>query len=163
MRYHNITKVDMLNGNGIRVVLWVAGCEHGCPECQNSITWDPNGGLEFDDKAKEELFDALDKDYINGITFSGGDPLHPENRDEVLQLIKEIRSKYKRNKTIWLYTGYMYEEIESLVHDCDVVVDGQFVKNLADKQYHWAGSTNQRIIDVFKTIQKGEVIIYADN
>lgn len=163
MRYHNITKVDMLNGSGIRVVLWVAGCNHGCPECQNPITWDLNGGLEFNAKVKEELFDALDKDYIDGITFSGGDPLHPENREDVIQLIKEIRIRYKDTKTIWLYTGYQYEEIAHLVKCCDVVVDGHFIKDLADKQYHWAGSTNQRVIDIFKTIQKGEVIIYADN
>ena len=75
MRYHNITKDDMLNGDGLRVVLWVAGCDHCCKDCQNPVTWDPNGGLEFDPEAKAELFEALDHDYISGITFSGGDPL----------------------------------------------------------------------------------------
>lgn len=163
MRYHNITKADMLNGDGIRVVLWVAGCVHGCPKCQNPITWDPDGGIEFDISAKQELFEALDKDYISGITFSGGDPLHPNNRAAVLQLIQEIRNTYGNNKTIWLYTGYTYETIASLVDNCDVVVDGPFIVDLADTQYHWAGSTNQRVIDVFKTIQEGRVVIYADN
>lgn len=163
MRYHNITKVDMLNGNGIRVVLWVAGCEHHCAECQNPITWELTGGIDFDDKAKQELFSALDKEYVNGITFSGGDPLHPENRDTITRLIKEIRSKYKNKKTIWLYTGYKYEEIAHLVKFCDVVVDGPFIKDLADTQYPWAGSTNQRVIDIYKTIQKGEVVTYANN
>lgn len=163
MRYHNITKADMLNGDGIRVVLWVAGCNHHCHGCQNPITWDPMGGIEFDDKAKQELFEALDKDYISGITFSGGDPLHPDNRDTVLQLIKDVRDKYNNSKTIWLYTGYQYEEISYLVCDCNVVVEGVFIESLADKQYYWAGSTNQRVIDVFKTLQEGKVVIYANN
>lgn len=83
MRYHNITKDDMLNGDGLRVVLWVAGCSHCCEQCQNPITWDPNGGLLFDEEAKKEIFDQLDKPYISGITFSGGDPLHPANRLDV--------------------------------------------------------------------------------
>ena len=83
MRYHNITKDDMLNGDGLRVVLWVAGCSHGCPECQNPVTWDPNGGLPFTEKEKHELFDELEKPYIAGITFSGGDPLHEVNEVEI--------------------------------------------------------------------------------
>ena len=78
MRYHNITKDDMLNGDGLRVVLWVAGCEHHCPNCQNPVTWDINGGLEFDEAAKKEIFDELEKNYVSGITFSGGDPLHTQ-------------------------------------------------------------------------------------
>ena len=103
MRYHNITKDDMLNGDGLRVVLWVAGCTHCCDGCQNPITWDPDGGLLFDEAAKAEIFEQLDKDYISGITFSGGDPLHPSNRLDVRSLMAEIKEKYP-NKTIWLYT-----------------------------------------------------------
>ena len=80
MRYHNITKEDMLNGEGLRVVLWVAGCNHHCKNCQNPETWDENGGIPFDEEAENELFEALDKSYISGITFSGGDPLFPNNR-----------------------------------------------------------------------------------
>ncbi len=91
MRYHNITKDDMLNGDGLRVVLWVAGCSHCCRECHNPVTWDPNGGLLFDDAAREEIFEQLAKPYISGITFSGGDPLHPANRPDVRKLIGEIR------------------------------------------------------------------------
>ena len=101
MRFHNITKDDMLNGDGLRVVLWVSGCNHCCQGCQNPITWDPNGGLLFDQKAKEEVMRELDKEYISGITFSGGDPLHPRNLSEVTELVKEIRERYPR-KTIWL-------------------------------------------------------------
>lgn len=163
MKYHNITKADMLNGSGIRVVLWVAGCEHHCKDCQNPITWDPDGGIEFDNNAWQELADILDKDYISGITFSGGDPLHPANRATVLHLIDDIREAYGNTKTIWLYTGYLYEEVAYLVRKVDVVVDGEFDYKLADKQYHWAGSTNQRVIDVQKTIEKGAIVLYADN
>ena len=93
MRYHNITKDDMLNGDGLRVVLWVSGCVHCCKECHNPITWDPNGGLEFDEEAKQEIFDELEKSYVSGITFSGGDPLHISNVYEVTALAKEIKEK----------------------------------------------------------------------
>ena len=94
MRYHNITKDDMLNGDGLRVVLWVAGCTHCCKECQNPVTWDPDGGLLFDEAAKQEIFEQLDKDYISGITFSGGDPLHPANSLDVKNFMCEIKEKY---------------------------------------------------------------------
>ena len=129
MRYHNITKDDMLNGDGLRVVLWVAGCSHCCKECHNPITWDPNGGLEFDDAAKQEIFCELEKDYIHGITFSGGDPLHINNAFDVADLAKEIREKYP-NKSIWLYTGAMWEEVKQmkLMKYLDVLVDGEFVE-----------------------------------
>ena len=163
MRYHDITKADMLNGTGIRVVLWVAGCTHHCKDCQNPITWDPNGGLFFDNNARWELIEALKEDYISGVTFSGGDPLHPENRRAILQLISDIRENFGDTKTIWLYTGYKYEEVEYLVRNVDVVVDGEFICELADKKYHWAGSTNQRVIDVKKTIEKGDVVLYANS
>ena len=82
MRYHNITKEDMLNGDGLRTVLWLAGCSHACPGCQNPVTWDVKGGLPFDEAAKEELFEALSPAWISGVTFSGGDPLHWQNRKE---------------------------------------------------------------------------------
>lgn len=151
MRYHNITKDDMNNGDGLRVVLWVAGCEHHCKGCQNPVTWDPNGGIEFDEAAKKEIFDQLDKDYISGITFSGGDPLATYNRYGVTEFCREIREKYP-NKTIWLYTGYTLEEIsilpivtEKLV---DVLIDGRYVEELRDVNLHWIGSSNQKIINL---------------
>lgn len=161
MRYHNITKDDMLNGDGLRVVLWTAGCSHGCKECQNPITWDPKGGLEFDEAAKEEIFDELEKDYVSGITFSGGDPLHESNREQVAKLAKEIRAKYPM-KTIWLYTGYLWEEIRDLdlVKYLDVLVDGKFEVDKKDEQLHWKGSTNQRVVDVQKTLQIGQMVLH---
>ena len=162
MRYQNITKDDMLNGDGLRVVLWVAGCTHKCKECQNPITWDINGGLEFGESEKKEIFDQLDESYISGITFSGGDPLHPQNRQPVYELAKEIKEKYP-DKTIWLYTGFLWEEIKDLpiIPYLDVIVDGEFKIELLDPQLYWKGSSNQRVIDVPATLKKGEVVLHA--
>lgn len=166
MNYHNITHDDMNNGTGLRVVLWLAGCSHHCENCQNPITWNPNGGIPFDEKAKRELFYYLDKDYISGITFSGGDPLNQNNIFEVDNLIKDIKYKYGDNKSIWIYTGYTWEEIlynKFLLHTislADVLVDGKFVELLKDSKYHWAGSTNQRVIDIHNSICQGKVILY---
>ena len=162
MRYHNITKEDMLNGDGVRVVLWFAGCTHHCKNCQNPITWDPQGGLVFDEDARAEIFEELDKDYISGITFSGGDPLYMETREGLLELIQEIKEKYPK-KTIWLYTGYLWEEIRHLEHIpyLDVVVDGRFVEELKDNDLPWKGSSNQRVIDVKMTLELGKIVLYA--
>ena len=163
MRYHNITKDDMLNGDGLRVVLWVAGCDHCCKDCQNPITWDPNGGLEFDQAAKDELFESLSKDYISGITFSGGDPLFYGNREEVTSLAAEIRQKFP-DKTIWMYTGFVYETIADLpvLEDVDVLVDGEFIVQKKDPQLYWRGSKNQRVIDVPASKKQGKVILHCD-
>lgn len=160
MRYHNITKDDMLNGDGLRVVLWVAGCTHCCKDCQNPITWDPDGGLLFDDSARQEIFDQLDKSYISGITFSGGDPLHAANRLEVRNLMEEIKSFYP-NKTIWLYTGDRWEDIlhYPMMKYVDVLVDGEFMADLKDTKLLWKGSRNQRVIDVQKSLQQTDPTI----
>ncbi|MDD3218304.1 MAG: anaerobic ribonucleoside-triphosphate reductase activating protein [Lachnospiraceae bacterium] len=162
MRYHNITKDDMLNGDGLRVVLWVAGCSHGCKGCQNPITWDPNGGIPFEEKDKEEVFEELKKDYINGITFSGGDPLFEWNEEDMTKLAGEIREKFP-DKTIWLYTGYLWEDIcdKDIIKYLDVVVDGEFVISLKNTSLKWKGSSNQRVIDVKKTREIGKVVLYA--
>lgn len=155
MRYHNITKDDMLNGDGLRVVLWVAGCSHCCKECQNPITWDPDGGLPFDEDAKQEIFEQLEHSYVSGITFSGGDPLHSANRLDVRNLMAEIKEKYP-DKTIWLYTGYEWKDIwhYPMMKYVDVVVDGEFVIDLKDTNLLWKGSSNQNVIDVQATLKK---------
>lgn len=144
----------MLNGDGLRVVLWVAGCTHCCKGCQNPVTWDPDGGLHFDENAKKEIFEQLDRSYISGITFSGGDPLHPANSLEIKNLMIEIKEKYP-HKTIWLYTGAVWEDIYqmTLLQYVDVLVDGEFVLDLKDNKLLWKGSSNQRVINVQKTLQ----------
>ena len=153
----------MLNGDGLRVVLWVSGCDHCCEGCHNPVTWDPNGGLEFDAAAREELFEVLAKDYISGVTFSGGDPLYFANRNDVTELAKEIRERFPE-KTIWLYTGFSYEAVQDLeiMDYVDVVVDGEFVEALKDTQLYWRGSSNQRVIDVPATKKSGSVVLHCE-
>ena len=145
MQYHNITKDDMLNGDGLRVVLWVAGCTHGCKECQNPVTWDPNGGLLFDERAKEELFEQLDVG----------------NREAITALAKEIREKFPE-KTQWLYTGYEWNQIqnEAIIPYLDVVVDGRFEVEQKDTKLHWKGSANQKVIDVQDSLKTGKIVLH---
>jgi len=145
----------MLNGDGLRVVLWVAGCSHCCKECHNPITWDPDGGLLFDEAAKQEIFEQLEHGYISGITFSGGDPLHSANRLDVRNLMSEIKEKYP-DKTIWLYTGYEWKDVwhYPMMKYVDVVVDGEFKIDLKDTNLLWKGSSNQKVINVQETLKK---------
>ena len=167
MNYHDIKHDDMNNGPGLRVTLFVSGCDHYCNGCQNPETWDTKSGIPFDDTAIEEIFEQLNNDYISGITFSGGDPLNANNRVEVCSLIHQIRLKYGKSKSIWFYTGYTWEEIVNtltpVLLGVDVLIDGMFDKDLADVNYHWAGSTNQRVIDVQRSLEEKKVILYKDN
>lgn len=164
MRYHNITKDDMRNGDGLRVVLWVSGCSHRCEGCQNPVTWDPEDGLVFDEDAKKEIWDALQKDYISGITFTGGDPLHVANKTEVIALMQEIKEAFP-DKTIWLYTGDDFESFyrEPFLTYVDVCVDGEFILSEMDTKLCWKGSKNQRVIDVQKTLQSGEIVLHCQD
>lgn len=152
----------MLNGDGLRVVLWVSGCSHCCKECQNPVTWDPNGGLDFDKEAKQEVFTELSRDYISGITLSGGDPLFVSNRPDVLKLAKEIKEKYPQ-KTIWMYTGFVWETIAELevMKYIDVLVDGEFLVEQKDTQLQWKGSANQRVIDVPLSRAEGRAVLHC--
>lgn len=181
MNYHNITTDDMLNGEGLRVVLWLSGCNHHCKGCQNTQTWDENSGIKFDISAKNEIFEELSKDYISGITFSGGDPLHENNLEKVLMLVNQIRLLFP-NKTIWLYTGYTWEDImysrmphppkytakefllwnqrNEIVSKIDVLVDGRYEEDKRDVSLHWCGSSNQRVIDVQESIKQNKVVLY---
>lgn len=164
MNYHNITKVDMLNGEGIRVVLWVSGCEHNCKNCHNPQTHEHNGGILFDEDARQELFASLDKDYTTGLTLSGGDPLSKLNRKETLPLAMEIKTMYP-DKNIWCYTGYKWEEIKDVfgIQYIDVLVDGKYVEELNNPSPKWCGSSNQRVIDVQKSLKANEVVLYETN
>ena len=162
----------MLNGDGLRVVLWLAGCSHHCQACQNPITWDANDGLIFDEEAKREVFAELEKSWCSGLTLSGGDPLYVGNRTDVSLLVKEIKSKFP-DKNIWCYTGYTWEELMKQVKDdenlkiilnnVDVLLDGRFVLSLALEKLHYVGSSNQRIIDVRSSLDTGNIDLYIDN
>lgn len=153
MNYHNIVHESMTNGDGIRTVLFVSGCTHGCPGCQNPETWDKNSGIPFDEAAHDELMDSLKDPFVSGVTFSGGDPMAPFNRYEVMDLIREINDKYPE-KTIWVYTGFTKEQLieqdpwlaTELLNRIDVMVDGPFEIDKLDVDYEWAGSTNQRVL-----------------
>ena len=175
MNYHNITYPDMNNGDGLRVVLWLSGCSHHCYNCQNPQTWDVNSGIPFDESAKEELFRELDKDYISGLTLSGGDPLHEANLDGVLDLVNKIRLLFP-NKTIWIYSGYQWNQIfndgvyltrdcagwkrREIIKKCDVMIDGKYVDSLREPQLKWRGSSNQHVINVEKSMIKGEIVLW---
>lgn len=178
MNYHNITYPDQNNGDGLRIVLWVAGCEHHCTNCQNQQTWSPQSGIPFDKNAMNEILNELKKDYISGITFSGGDPLHPQNVQNVLKIVDEIRVSYP-TKNIWLYTGYTWEQImhpvitdinseqlkmlqmrKELVSKCDVLIDGRYVDELRDISLHWRGSSNQRVINVQETLKQKQIVLW---
>lgn len=167
MNYHNITHDDMNNGDGLRVVLWVAGCEHHCKDCQNPVTWNPDDGIPFGLRDREELFQALKKEHISGITFSGGDPLYPGNRSAVDDLMKVVKQQFP-NKTIWVYTGYTWAEVmvdaemAGMMKSVDVLVDGKFVAELKDVNYPWAGSTNQQVIDVQNTLKEGRIVLHEN-
>lgn len=163
MRINGIEQCSMTNGVGLRTVLWVSGCEHKCKGCQNPCTWDPNSGDDFTSEKKELLYKYLDNKYIKGITFSGGDPLHPSNRGEVGKLILDIKANYP-SKDIWLYTGYTWEEVEELNLDylryIDVLVEGRFILKERDINLRWCGSSNQRVIDVKESLKEGKIILF---
>lgn len=174
MNYHKIEKTSIANGTGIRVVLWVSGCSLHCRGCHNPETWSLKSGKLFDENAKKELFEALDKPYIKGITFSGGHPLEDENVECVCNLILEIKDKFPE-KDIWLYTGFKYEDIIEpkncklndihllraiIIKNCDVVVDGAYIDCLRDITLKWKGSSNQRVIDVKETLKKERIVLY---
>jgi anaerobic ribonucleoside-triphosphate reductase activating protein len=149
MRYHQIEKCSVENGLGVRTTIYLSGCVHRCKNCHNPETWDFNGGNEFKEETKEELFSYLALPYINGITFSGGDPLC--SYDEVLELTKEIKERFP-DKTIWVYTGYTLEELikgqkEAILEYIDVLVDGRYVDELRDVTLPFRGSSNQRILE----------------
>lgn len=173
MNYHKIEKASVANGTGIRVVLWCSGCRIGCKNCHNPETWCFDSGNFFDDAAKQDLFNALDKSYIQGITFSGGHPLEYENLPTVYDLIKEIKERYPQ-KDIWLYTGYTLSinDFDStgdigcdngllrnyILAMCDVVVDGPYIDEQRDITLKFRGSKNQRLIDVKETLKQNRVI-----
>ena len=145
MKYMKITPSDVLNGDGLRVVLWVAGCGHYCKGCHNPDSWNPNNGKDFTEKDKEYIFKLLEDDFIKGITFSGGDPFYIDNREDIKKLAKEIKEKFP-NKDIWLWTGYTLNQIlkidETLLENIDILVDGRYEYDLPHTK-RYRGSDNQ--------------------
>ena len=168
MNYHSITYPDLNNGVGLRVTLWLSGCNNKCKGCQNPQTWNANSGKRFNKSTKEELFSILSKEYISGITFSGGDPLHENNIIELNNLINEIKENFP-NKNIWIYSGNTIDDIfnedslrKEIIKKCDIFVDGKFIEELKDLSLPWRGSANQRVIDVQKTLSQNKIVLYCN-
>ena len=149
MRYNTIRQLDIANGPGCRVSLFVQGCSFNCPGCFNTVAKDFEGGKEFTSQTIEAIFACAEPSHISGLSVLGGEPLHPRNRREVLDLVKKFKSKYP-DKTVWLWTGYLWEAVaeDLLGSEVDVVVDGRFVEELKDLRLKYCGSRNQRVIDV---------------
>lgn len=216
MNYASIRKMDISNGEGVGVALFVQGCHFHCYNCFNFETWDFNGGKRWTDEVKNKFLDLINKPYIKRVSILGGEPLANENVESILNLVKEIRKRYPKSqktaknimnivnngyensniynknqdeirlsfptKTIWLYSGYMLEQVmnpvvtddlnpnrdkiikmrQDIIKQCDVFVDGRYVDELRDLTLHWRGSSNQRVIDVQKTLQSKEIVLYDE-
>lgn len=171
MYYTDIYKTDTTNGVGVRVVLWTSGCSHYCKDCHNPQTWSPTYGTPYTNDTIEEILTALDKSYIDGITLSGGDPLYAGNLKDILDLVKIIREKLPQ-KTIWIYSGFTWEEIHSsddkdmlmrkeIVELCDVFVDGKFELEKKNILLKYCGSENQKVIDVKETLKNNTIILFS--
>lgn len=170
MYYSLIRNCDVSNGTGVRVSLFVSGCRHHCKNCFNKETWDFHFGKEFTQDTMDELLKLLKPDHISGLTILGGDPLEPENQKEVLRIVKEVKYYYP-SKDIWCYTGYTfetdiihnmglkYQETNQILLYVDVLVDGEFKEELKNPLLKFRGSSNQRLIDVKKSLEYGETII----
>lgn len=160
MNYMEIKPYDIANGEGIRVSLWVAGCEHRCLGCHNPQTWNQSNGQQFCNFDMNNLINMLDNDNIAGITFTGGDPLHTQNREDIYKISENIKQIFP-HKTQWLWTGYKWEDIKHLpiMKNLDVLIDGKYEEDKRDITLKWRGSSNQRVIDVQKSLLLEEVIL----
>ena len=186
MRYAQIRSMDISNGEGVGVSLFVQGCDRHCFNCFNPDTWDFNGGKEWTEETKNKFIKLIDRPYINRISVLGGEPLAEQNLDEVLSLIKEIRISFPE-KTIWLYTGFEWNQImnmqvmqpifsckdleskiqnilkrQEIIKMCDVLVDGEYIDEQKDLTLKFRGSKNQRVIDVKKSLAQNKVVLYCD-
>ncbi len=172
MHYAEIKNCDIANGEGVRVSLFVSGCTHRCKNCFNEIAWDFTYGNEFTKEVEERLFTMLAPSYIAGLSLLGGEPFEPQNQRGLLPFLKEFRRRFP-NKTVWCYTGYVYErdllsksrarcEVTDEMLSCiDILVDGPFVEELKSLRLRFRGSSNQRVLDLNETRAKGEAVIWA--
>lgn len=171
MHYATIKKCDVANGPGVRVSLFVSGCSHHCKGCFNQEAWDYNYGNTFTEKEENEVMEALKPDYIKGLSLLGGEPLDLKNQEGLLPIVKKAKELYP-DKPIWCYTGYLFDKqvmgemsksnqtTNELLKYIDYVVDGQFVESLKDPKLQFRGSSNQRIIDVQKTLENNEITLW---
>ena len=169
MNYADIKKIDVANGEGVRVSVFVSGCNHHCKGGFNQCAWDFNYGKEFSEKEEQQIIDYMNHDYISGLSLLGGEPLEPRNQEGLLPLVKKVKKKFP-NKNIWCYTGFDFEKdvvgkmakdnetTRELLKYIDVIVDGKFEEDKRDLKLQFRGSSNQKIVDVKKSLQTGKVI-----
>lgn len=164
MRYNKIRKMDISNGPGVRVSIFMQGCTFNCINCFNPETHDFNDGKEFTDETIDKVLDLCSKDYIVGLSILGGEPMHPKNIEGTTLLAKAFKERYP-NKTIWSWTGFLFDrdlKEKEVLKYIDVLVDGRYDDNLHDFRLKWRGSSNQRVIDVQKSLEKNEVVLLTD-
>lgn len=185
MRYAQIRSMDVSNGEGVGVSLFVQGCPFHCKNCFNSDTWDFNGGKEWTEETKNKFMELIDRPYIKRVSFLGGECLAEQNLDEVLNLTQQIRISYPE-KTIWLYTGFEWNSLMSkicqptfpdkdferiieihkkrkeIISNVDVLVDGEYIDEQKDLSLKWCGSRNQHVIDVKQSMAQNKMVLYCD-
>ena len=164
MKYNTIRKSDISNGPGIRVSIFMQGCEFHCKNCFNPETWAFDEGIEFTDETINTIIDLASKDHIKGLSILGGEPLHPKNLEASTKLAKIFKEKYP-NKDIWVWSGFLFEDYvkkQEIVKYIDVLVDGRYVDELHDFRLQFRGSSNQRIIDVKKSLKTGKIEIIKE-
>ncbi len=171
MHYGEIKKCDIANGEGVRVSLFVSGCTHHCPGCFNQETWDFSYGKEYTEETEKEILNALDHEYINGLSLLGGEPFEPQNQEVLVSLLRKVRERFPQ-KDVWCYTGYLFdrelqnesrarcEYTDEMVSMIDILVDGRFVESLKDITLVFRGSSNQRVIDVKKSLEEGKIVLW---
>lgn len=169
MNYADIKKIDVANGEGVRVSVFVSGCNHHCKGCFNQCAWDFNYGKEFSEKEEQQIIDYMNHDYISGLSLLGGEPLEPRNQEGLLPLVKKVKEKFP-NKNIWCYTGFDFEKdvvekmaknnetTRELLKYIDIIVDGKFEEDKKDLKLQFRGSSNQKIVDVKKSLQTGQIV-----
>lgn len=174
MNYAEIKNVDIANGPGVRISLFVSGCPHHCKGCFNEVTWDFTYGKPYTQETINHILELLKPDYIKGITFLGGEPMAPSNQETVLNTMRQIKEHYT-NKDIWLYTGYLLDTdimgkmVDTLPHTSeilsyiDVLVDGPFIEEQKNLNLQFKGSENQRIIDMKKTLSSGSIVLWSED
>ena len=163
MRYNKIRKMDIADGPGVRVSIFMQGCAFHCPDCFNPETHDFDGGQEFTAATIEKVLQLCAADYVRGLSILGGEPLHPQNIAGTAELAKAFKSRFPQ-KDLWVWTGFQYETLagHSIWQYVDVVVDGQFQKDQANPMLQYKGSANQRVIDVPRSRQQGRIVLWTE-
>lgn len=162
MKYNKIRKMDISDGPGVRVSIFFQGCEFHCKNCFNPETWSFDKGKEFTDETIARVLELADKDYIKGLSILGGEPMHPRNMEGTARIAKAFKEKYP-DKNVWAWSGFKFDEDlkgKEVLNYVDVLVDGRYVDELHNPTLKWRGSSNQRVVDVKKSLEKGETILF---